>query len=123
MKKFKFEYQGQGFKFTSAYAKTVAGAVRVARKKGWQKLDPTWSHIDKYPSQAWIYERCSDDSWERVAVVTERGIETDDNQARWSHQNAMLKIEAAKQVIESNYATMAEFNSIADKEYLIPGMS
>ena len=89
----------------------------VARKKGWRTYDPgdPLNHCDMRPNQAWIYER-SGESWERVAIITERGIEADDNRHRRSHKQAIAAQEAATRVIEANFATMAALNAIADKE-------
>lgn len=111
--KYKIEYRGHGVKFAPLYATTIKGAVQVARKKGWRMYDPydPLNHCDMRPNQAWIYER-SGELWERVAIITERGIEADDNQDRRSHKQAIAAQEAATRVIESNYATMAALNSM-----------
>ena len=122
MKKYKIEYRGDGIQYTPVYATTIEGAVDVARKKGWRVYDPLepLNHCDMRPSAAWIYER-SGEAWERVAIITESGIEADDNQDRRSHKQAMTAKESAMRVIEANYATMAALNAIADNELLRAG--
>jgi hypothetical protein len=116
--KYKIEYRGHGVRFTPVYATTIKGAVMVARKKGWRTYDPSdpLNHCDMRPNQAWIFER-SGESWERVGIVTEHGIEADDSQYRTSHKRAIAAKDAATRVIESNYATMAALNAISNNEY------
>ena len=116
--KFKIEYRGHGVKFTPVYATTIKGAVQVARKKGWRTHDPSdpLNHCDMRPDQALIYER-SGELWERVAVVTERGVNADDHQDRVTYKNAMEAIDTARKAIEATYATMAAINAVANKDY------
>jgi hypothetical protein len=116
MKNFKIEYRGHGVKYTAEYAATVSGALKVAAKKGWRVYDPSdpLNHCDTRPNQAWIYKR-SGDSWERVALVTERGVETDDCRARGSYKEAMRLIEKATETIEDARKTMDDLNAIAKR--------
>ena len=115
MKNYKIEFRRSGHIYEPAYASTIAGAIKIARKKGWYEHDTAESNWDGRPYSALIRERCGE-GWELVATITKTGIEAEDCSSRQSYKIAEEKMDAAKACLEKTYATMVAFNAIANKE-------
>lgn len=113
--RFRIDYSGSGVQYTPAYAGTIAGAIKLARKKGWAEAYVSRS-VDMRPTRATISERVGD-GWEKVATVLPYEIVSVDFSARASTKQATQQIEQARKVLDENRRVMITLDGIAAKEH------